>query len=82
MSDSLREDVMKYVDKAKSKPKIVMIGEGRPHKSWIEIYTKNIEKETARKIFDELDDYIDDKGLMDIPPSHYRKIKQRYRVED
>ena len=37
-----------------NKPKIVLWGNGRPHKSWIEIYTENIEKETAKKIFDDL----------------------------
>ena len=39
------------------------------------------EAETAKKIFDELDDYVDDNNVLDIPFSHYKKMKQRYKVE-
>ena len=40
------------------------------------------ETEIAKKIFDELDGYINENYVMDISPSNYRKLKKKYKVED
>lgn len=88
MSDSLRDDVFKAIRNAECKPKIVAIGEGRPSKSWLEIYTENIEKETARKIFADIDNasspYIGRALMLNryIKDIDVEKLKKKYGVKN
>lgn len=80
MSDSLRDDVLKAARNAECKNKVVIIGEGRPSKSWLEIYTENIEKETARKIFADIRDLHPTWSLDSF--CKYCELKKKYKVED
>lgn len=88
MSDSLRDDAFKATRNAECKPKIVAIKKGRPSKSWLEIYTENIEKETARKIFADIDNlsspYIGRTLMLNryIKDTDVEKLKKKYGVED
>lgn len=74
--------------KSTSGLKVVISGEGRPSKSWLEIYTENIEKETARKIFADIDNasspYIGRTLMLNryIKDTDVEKLKKKYGVED
>lgn len=83
MTDSLRDDVMKYTEKDKTKPTIALCGAPESHKSLLEILTENAERETAKKIFADLDrigGYRE--GHLILYPSEYKRIKKKYWVAD
>lgn len=41
----------------------------------------DVEVEVAKKIFADIDMYMDDNYVLDISPSQYRKIKKKYKVD-